>query len=53
MLSNYADDKYREYINKNKDALAKDFEMVTNWFYKNFIVLSSKKFHTMCISRDG
>ena len=37
MLSNYADDNklfsIRKYINEKKDALAKLFGIVNNWFY--------------------
>ena len=43
MLSNYADDNnlfsIRRDLNKVKDTLAKDFGIVTNWFYGNFMVL--------------
>ena len=57
MLSNYADDNnllsIGKDINKIKDTLAKDFGIVTNWFYENFMVLNSKKCHFMCIGRDG
>ena len=57
MLSNYADDNKLFSIgrdfNKVKDTLAKDFGIVTNWFYENFVVLNSKKCHFMCIGKDG
>ena len=47
MLSNYTDENnlfiIRKDINKVKDALTKDFGIVTNWFYENFMVLNSKK----------
>ena len=33
-------------INKVKDILAKDFVIVTNLFYENFMVLNSKKCHS-------
>ena len=46
MLSNYADDNnlfsIGKDINKVKDTLAKDFGIVTNWFYENFIVLKER-----------
>ena len=51
MLSNYADDNnlfsIGRDLNKVKDKLAKDFGIVTNWFYENFMVLNSKKCHFM------
>ena len=55
MLSNYADDNNLFSIGKDKikDALAKNFGIITNWFYENFMVLNSKKCHFMCIGRDG
>lgn len=31
-----------KYINKIKDALAKDFRIVTNWFYENLMVFILK-----------
>ena len=47
MLSNYTDENnlfiIGKNINKVKDALTKDFGIVTNWFYDNFMVLNSKK----------
>ena len=56
-LSNYADDNNLFSIgidlNKVKDTLAKDFGIVTNSFYKNFMILNSKKCHFMCIGKDG
>ena len=56
ILSNYADDNnlfcIGKDINKVKNTLAKDFGIVTNWFYENFMVLNSKKCHFMCIGRD-
>ena len=46
MLSNYADDNnlfsIGKDINKVKDTLAKDFGIVTNWFYENFMVLKER-----------
>ena len=57
MLSNYADDSnlfsIGKDINKVKDTLPKDVGIVTNWFYKKIMVLNSKKFHFICIGRDG
>ena len=55
MLSNYADDNnlFSTGRDLNKVTLAKDFGIVTNWFYENFMVLNSKKCHFMCIGKDG
>ena len=56
MLSNFADNNNLFSIGKNigkvKDTLAKDFGIITNWFYENFIVLNSKKCHFMRIGGD-
>ena len=40
-------------INKLKNTLAKDFGVVTNWFYGNIMVLNSKKCRFMCIDKNG
>ena len=44
MLSNYDDDNnllnIGKDINEVKDTLAKDFRIVTNWFYENFMILN-------------
>ena len=57
MLSNYADDNNListgKGINNAKETLAKDFGVLTNWFYENVLVSSSKKCHLICIDRDG
>ena len=57
MLSNYADDNnlftVGKDIDKIKETLAKNIELVTNWFYENSMVLNSKKCNFMCIARDG
>ena len=57
MSTIYADDNnlpgIEKDINKVKNTLAKDFGIVTNWFYENFMVLTSIKYHFMCIGRDG
>ena len=57
MLSNYAGDNnllsIGRDLNKVKDTLAKDFGIVTNWFYESFMVLISKKCHFMYIHKDG
>ena len=55
-LRNFTDDNnlfsIGKDINKVKDTLAKDFEIVTNWLYENFMVLNPKKCHFMCTGRD-
>ena len=38
-------------INKVKDTHTKDFEIVTNWFYENFMVSTFKKCYFLCIGR--
>ena len=57
MLSGYADDnnlfRIGKDINKIKNVLAKDFGIVTNWFYEMFMALYFKKCHCICICRDG
>ena len=54
MLSNYDNNLFSigKNINKVKDTLAKDFGIVTNWFYENFMVLK-KKCHFMYWQRRG
>ena len=37
-----------KYINKIKDTLAKDFRIVTNWFYENLMVFILKNI-ILCI----
>ena len=39
-------------FNQIKDTLAKDYRMVTNWFYENVMVLNSKKCHLICTGKD-
>ena len=55
MLINYNDDdnlfSIGKDINKVKDTLAKDFEIVSNSFYENLMVLNSKKCYFMRIGR--
>ena len=47
MLSDYAGDNNLSIIekdfNKIKDSLAKDFGIVTNWFYENLMVIKFLK----------
>ena len=57
MLSNYADDNnlftIGRDLNKVKDTLAKDFGIVTNWFYENFLVLNSKSVILCVLAKTG
>ena len=47
MLSDYAGDNnlfiIEKDFNKIKDSLAKDFGIVTNWFYENLMVIKFLK----------
>ena len=51
VLINYADDNNIFVIGKNKDdiksLLLLDFEIVNNWFYKNFMILNPGK--SLCV----
>ena len=55
-LSNYADDNNLYSIGKDRDIiknlLRKDFRALTEWFFKNYMVLNQKKCHYMCIGRN-
>ena len=55
-LSNYADDNTLHSsgndLEKLKQTLRQDFEMVTKWFYENYMVLNSGKFHFMCLGQN-
>ena len=52
-LSDYADDNNLYRIGKDcditKNLLRKDFRPLTEWFFKNCIVLNQKQCHYMCI----
>ena len=56
-LSNYADDNNLISMGKNKDKvktfLSSDFKIISNWFYKHFMVLKPEKSHFMCISQKN
>ena len=56
-LSNYADDNNLHSIEKDRDIiknlLRKDFMALTEWFFKNYMVLKQKKCHYMCIGRNN
>ena len=53
-LSNYADDNNLYSIGKDilKNLLRKDFRALTEWFFKNYMVLNQKKCRYMCIGRN-
>ena len=55
-VSNYADDNNLFVIGKNKEdiksLLLLGFQIVNNWFYKNFIILNSGKSHYMCLGKN-
>ena len=56
-LSNYADDNNLISMGKNKDKvktfLSSDFKIISDWFYKHFMVLKPEKSHFMCISQKN
>ena len=55
-VSNYADDNNLYIIGKDCDKiqnlLEKDFRVLTEWFFENYMVLSQKNCHYMCIGRS-
>ena len=55
-LSNYADDNTLYSCGNNlvevKQTLRGDFQIVTKWFYENYMVLNSSKCHFMCIDKN-
>ena len=55
-LSNYADDNTLyssgNDLEKVKQNLRQDFEIVTKWFYRNYMVLNSCKCHFMCLGQN-
>ena len=55
-LSNYADDNTLyssgNDLEKVKQTLRQDFEIVTKWFYENYMVLNSDKCHFMCLGQN-
>ena len=55
-LSNYADDNTLyssgNDLEKVKQTLRQDFEIVTKWFYENYMVLNSGKCHFMCLGQN-
>ena len=55
-LSNYADDNTLyssgNDLEKVKQTLRQDFEIVTKWFYENYMVLNSDKYRFMCFGQN-
>ena len=55
-LSNYADDNTLYNCGNNleevKQTLRGDFQIVTKWFYENYMVLNSGKCHFMCLGKN-
>ena len=55
-LSNYADDNSLYNTGKDlelvKSVLVKDFRLVKEWFYENFMILNPDKCHYMCIGKN-
>ena len=51
-VSNYADDSNLYSIGKElniiKEKLRKDFKVVTDWFFENYMSLNPTKCHYMC-----
>ena len=56
-LSNYADDNKLYNIGKDrnivKELLKKDFRVVTEWFYENYMILNPQKCHYMSIRNSA
>ena len=48
-LSSYADGNDLEQV---KQTLRQNFETETTWFYENYIVLKTAKFHFMCLEHN-
>ena len=55
-LSNYADDNNLYSIGKElnviKKKLRKDFKVVTDWFYENYMSLNPTNCHYMCLGKN-
>ena len=56
-LSNYADDNTLyscgNNLEKVKQTQRGDFQIVTKWFYENYMVLNSGKCHFMCLGKHA
>ena len=54
-LSNYADDNTLHNsvndLEKGKQTLGQDFEIVTKWFCKSYMVLNSDEYHLTCLGQ--
>ena len=53
-LSNYADDNTLYSCGNNLEEVKQrgDFQIVTKWFYENYMVLNSGKCHFMCLGKN-
>ena len=55
-LSNYADDNNLYSIGKDrkiiKNLRRKDFRVLTEWSFENYMILNQIKYHHMCIGRN-
>ena len=55
-LSNYADDNtlynFGDNVANVKVNLRKDLEIVSRWFYENYMVLNADKCHFMCLGKN-
>ena len=55
-ISNYADDNTLYALGDNledvKGNLLLDFQIVSDWFYENYMVLNAEKCHFMCLGKN-
>ena len=55
-ISNYADDNTLYALGDNlksvKENLLIDFQIVSDWFYENYMVLNADKCHFMCLGKN-
>ena len=55
-LNNYADDNtlytFGDNLKKIEDNLRNSFDMVNQWFYKNYMKLNAGKYHFMCLGNN-
>ena len=55
-LSSYVDDNNLYSIGKElniiKEKLRKDFKVVTDWFFENYMTLNPTKWHYMCLGKN-
>ena len=56
-LSNYTDDNTLyssgNHLEKVKQTFRQDFEIVTKWFYENYMLLNLGKCHFMCLGQNA